>query len=44
MIFVKIKAGTLEPLTHVILEKNNEKIVTSEGKENSHTSIIPGRK
>ena len=44
MRFEKFKADTSESLPHVIPEENNRKIVTSEGQEKAHTSIIPGTK
>ena len=44
MKFVKIKGDTLEPLPHVIPEKSNRKIVSSEGQEKAHTRLIPGPK
>ena len=37
MIFGKIKEDTPEPLPRVIPEKNNRKIVTSEGQKNTIT-------
>ena len=42
MKFEKIKVDTPEPLPHVTPDKNNRKIVSSEGQEKAHTSIILG--
>ena len=44
MRFGKIKVNTPVSLTHVTPEENNGKIVSSEGQEKAHTSIIPGPK
>ena len=40
MRFGKIKADPPVPLPHMTPGKKNRKIVSSEGQENSHTSII----
>ena len=44
MRFERIKVDTPEPLSHMAPEKNNRKIVTSEGQEKAHISIIAGPK
>ena len=44
MRFGKIKADKTVPLNHVTPYKNNRKIVSSEGQEEEHVSIIPGAK